>query len=640
MKNNRWHDQKIDTNLFFQLQDLTTVLSQVDDFKFEFAYGSFIDMKDRRITGSTIWDATQSDIQKHGYKTDVYLRAIGTLNHSQLHAFNHFWTDIDGANLNKFSTQLINLLEDLRLEEIIKHDRPGSTADFSVRRAYLKRFFTSQLTMNITRGLALDELFCMIYLLLQSDGPEQEFSDAHKEQRNALDIIKSDLYESFEATTTQAIAHVASKIIRKLSDAYADMTNVYFTFPIFKLEETYRHNTLFDELTRTDDVVNKDSEELDEDHNEYIDKTFSTWHRENENKERQQTFLQMDLEVGTKTNLKGGEARETESGDQAFASAQGMAKKSKQNDYSKRETLEKQTSKQDGTKDTTPYGSENMNAFAIFKDAKTPTQKEQLTYEAYVFDIDAYKRKLARTIEKVLEHKKVSSRGQLHYGRLSKNLLPIVTDKNPRLFYRQDESSPEFDAIFTLMIDCSASMHQKMAETKRGIVLFHEVLNQLKIPHQIIGFWEEATTMNEREQPNYFHVIHSFTDSFYENNGAKIMQLEPKEDNRDGFSIRVITEQMMERREKHKFLLVFSDGEPAAANYDENGIVDTHLAVTEARKKGIDVIGMFLSDGQIDEQEDETMKNIYGRERLMIPDVSELPERFIPVLKKLLLRTL
>ena len=50
---------------------------------------------------------------------------------------------------------------------------------------------------------------------------------------------------------------------------------------------------------------------------------------------------------------------------------------------------------------------------------------------------------------------------------------------------------------------------------------------------------------------------------------------------------------------KHKFLLVFSDGEPAAANYDQNGIVDTHVAVSEARKKGIEVIGMFLSDGLI-----------------------------------------
>src|SRR5699024_11449101 len=115
---------------------------------------------------------------------------------------------------------------------------------------------------------------------------------------------------------------------------------------------------------------------------------------------------------------------------------------------------------------------------------------------------------------------------------------------------------------------------------------------------------------------------------------------EPEEDNRDGFSIRIIVEKMLERREKHKFLLVFSYGVPSAANYDDNGIIDTHLALTEARKQGIDVIGMFLADGKIAERNAITMKNIYGRERLMIPNVAELPERFSPILKKLLLKTM
>ena len=114
----------------------------------------------------------------------------------------------------------------------------------------------------------------------------------------------------------------------------------------------------------------------------------------------------------------------------------------------------------------------------------------------------------------------------------------------------------------------------------------------------------------------------------------------PAERHRDGFSIRVALKDLEARREKNKFLLVFSDGEPAAAGYDQNGIVDTHLAVSEARKKGIDVIGMFLSDGEIGEREDATMENIYGRERVMVPSVAELPEHFAPLLKKLLLKAI
>src|SRR5699024_11706010 len=95
-----------------------------------------------------------------------------------------------------------------------------------------------------------------------------------------------------------------------------------------------------------------------------------------------------------------------------------------------------------------------------------------------------------------------------------------------------------------------------------------------------------------------------FQDNLHSNTGATIMQLEAEEDNRDGFSIRLAAEKLLKRREKNKFLLVFSDGEPAAMNYNQNGIVDTNVAVAEARKKGLEVVGKFLADGENGEQED------------------------------------
>src|SRR5699024_2306391 len=116
------------------------------------------------------------------------------------------------------------------------------------------------------------------------------------------------------------------------------------------------------------------------------------------------------------------------------------------------------------------------------------------------------------------------------------------------------------------------------------------------------------------------------------------MQLEPEEDNRDGFSIRVVTKELEARSEKNKFLLVFNDGEPAAINYEENGIVDTDMEVTEASKREIDVIGKFLADGEIDPQSDAMMKNLYGSNRFLIQEVSELLDYFSSLLQRLLLK--
>ncbi|MEN2465269.1 VWA domain-containing protein [Ornithinibacillus sp. FSL M8-0202] len=632
-----FNDARVDTSLFLQLQDLANVLSGDATIKFEYNFGSIVDLIDYKLTASRFWDNTSYEIKEAGLKTDVYLRAIGTLRHSTIPEMKAFLDQITESPLPKFAYQLFALLEDLRLEEIIKHDRPGTTKAFAIRRDAYQHYFSSQLVVNATRSFPLDELFCLIYLQLVSDRPNPSFPKATAGQLQKLEELKPFLFELFEARSTADITRITEQIVFRLSE-YKDTLNEYFVFPVSHVER-YEKNTLFDELTRTDSLNNDDFEEVDQEESEYFDQEFSTWHRENKNENRKQNFLQFELEQGTNTSILGGGARETEEGDQAVASIQGASSQSKENDYSEMEALEKdESSKQSGKTDE--FGEENRDAIKIDKEASPPTQEEIEDYQQFVKDIEPYKRKLAKTIEKTIEHKKNEPRRDLVFGRLSKKLLPIITDDNPRVFYKKNEDTNEFDAVFTLLVDCSASMHNKMEETKRGIVLFHEVLKHLKIPHSIIGFWEDANEVKEGYQPNYFHRIHTFTDSFYEQNGPKIMQLEPEEDNRDGFSIRVISKELEARREKNKFLLVFSDGEPAAANYDQNGIVDTNLAVSEARKKGIEVIGMFLANGEIEEREDHTMQNIYGRERVMIPSVADLPEHFAPLLKKLLLKTI
>lgn len=45
-----------------------------------------------------------------------------------------------------------------------------------------------------------------------------------------------------------------------------------------------------------------------------------------------------------------------------------------------------------------------------------------------------------------------------------------------KLFYKKQDLSQSFDATFTLLIDASASIHDKMDETMKGVVLFHETL--------------------------------------------------------------------------------------------------------------------------------------------------------------------
>ena len=68
MKYIRFNDSKVDTSLFLQLQDLSTVLSGIPDLEFEYNYGTFIDVIDKKITASHFWDNGDQDVK--GIRTE------------------------------------------------------------------------------------------------------------------------------------------------------------------------------------------------------------------------------------------------------------------------------------------------------------------------------------------------------------------------------------------------------------------------------------------------------------------------------------------------------------------------------------------------------------------------------------------
>jgi nitric oxide reductase activation protein len=633
-----FNNKKVDTGLYLQLQDISSVLTGIEDLKFRFDYGHYLDVKENVITASRFWDNLPKEEMEAGYKTDLYLRAVGTFKYTNRRAIRRYMERIADTPLRKFGIQLFTLLEDLRLEELCKKERPGMSRLFQIRRREFQKYFESQLKVNASRGYTIDELFCMLYLTVQSSSPELLFTYANDEQLLHFAEIKLFLYESFDTESTAAVAQVAEKIVMRLACYYSkDSINEYFILPFS--HSNLQEEEIFDELRRKSKLKNEDQDANRHSGEEAKSDKLPTWHNETKSGEESRSFLQFELERGTKTELLGGAARETEDGDQAMGAVQGRAQASKNKDYAKTEVAEKQSGEHIGGK-TDQYGEANRNAVLIINPAHPPSAEDNLLYKSFVQDVDAQIRRLSKTVEKTLEHKKSQPRKELRFGRLSKKLLPLVTDRFPKVFFKKDSQSKEIDAVFTLLVDCSASMHDKMDATKKGIILFHEVLKKLRIPHSITGFWEDANQVKDDYQPNYFHLIKDFQHSIYSKSGAEIMQLEPQEDNRDGFSIRVATEEMHKRTEKNKFLLIFSDGEPAAADYDQNGIVDTKEAVLEARKRGIEVIGMFLSNTEISEEDEKTMHNIYGREHLLVPVVEELPELFAPLLKKLLLKSM
>src|SRR5699024_3722376 len=224
----RWHEDRVDSQLFMELQNLARVLARQKDLQFEFSYGSFIDLDRQRLTVSSLWETTEKKFRRSGYKTDLYLRSIGTLYQSDAQALLNF----ERENHDKFAKQVASLLEDLRLEEIIKRQRPGTIQDFNLRRHYLRNYFTSQLTTNMVRKQPAEALFSMISLTLSASSPEVSFPEDLSREKLLLEKIKPFLFESFEAQTTIDILDLTRKMVILLGDEFPAMRQVYFSFPL------------------------------------------------------------------------------------------------------------------------------------------------------------------------------------------------------------------------------------------------------------------------------------------------------------------------------------------------------------------------------------------------------------------------
>ncbi|ART76653.1 hypothetical protein B4U37_11650 [Sutcliffiella horikoshii] len=636
-----FNDKKIDSFLFMELSDLATSLSKKKDLEVEYAFKSYYDPYMNKMFISLFWDNHPTFEKLHGMKSDVYLRSVGSVVHTDYKVIKQLFAFMKKTHLSSFSRQLFILMEDIRLEELCKRERPGTTKTFMVRRVEYHKYFRSQLTVNMERNIMTDALYNLLYLLLTTDNPLEEVPPLNEELDLAIPFLRVEIAKSYEARNTKDILRSVEIIVEVLEDLLEkDMLNTYFFLPDFSEMPEVDKSPTFDEMKRkselkNDDIKQKDNEDDEEDVHE--DK-LPTWHRESESNNK--SFLQFDMEQGTKTDLMGEGVREGEDGDQAMGFVQGESQQTNKNDYSKLEALDvlNDTKKEGGS--GAEFGKENKFAYPVFLKPENISSEHYDRYDEYKLFVSTYQKKLKQLIQKTLEHKKIMPRSDLPFGRLSKKLLPWFTEENTRVFYKKDNPSIEIDAVFSLLVDCSASMFDKMEQTKYGITLFHEALKSVFVPHEVVGFWEDTNDATKTSQPNYFKTVIDFNSSLRRASGPEILQLEPEEDNRDGYAIRHMTKRLVQRSEKQKFLLVFSDGEPAAMDYEKNGIVDTHQAVMEARKNGLEVINVFLANGEIDEGQVKTIQNMYGKYSILVPDIEELPDVLFPLLKKLLLKSL
>ncbi|MET1014924.1 MAG: hypothetical protein ABWX61_10530 [Paenisporosarcina sp.] len=615
----QFNNETIDAKEMIRMEQLARALSQNPSLSLTIRKLMEFQPKVESMSISHFWQHREKDIEHKGQLSDLYLLTLGFWKQFDLREWESYKEKVEHFLLKEFAFQLLLSAEEFRLSNLISQQRPGTENAFTVREEVYVAYHEQQLQVNLNKGFFSDALFSFLYISLR--------------KTTSFDV---DLYPAyfkrilekwqfvFDSTSTADNVKICLDILYHLEDVISkDLIHTFMSIHENLMETSYAEKAK-SQVNQEDS--NKDSQP------DSIEEMFNTWHRENEKEKG--NHLEFDLNNGNKGNINDSRFEEGNEANDIQSEVGGSSVSNKDELQQAKGTPNKKSNspKQTGER----FGDEHVNV--TYLESKM-TSKLSLTQKKRIEDIrmqqKPYVKSFIKEIRKRIEQKQTDKRTNLSMGRLTSKLTTLIIDDRPKPFYKKQKPAIPLDAVFGLLVDSSASMMDKMEETKKAVLLFHDVLRNLGIRHDIVSYNEDAYEANEKEQPNSFVFCHQVEDGTLDNADA-IFSLEAQEDNRDGLAIRWMSERLQRRSEKHKFILLFSDGEPSAFGYAANGIIDTAEAVIEVEKKGIHILHLFLSSEEPLEEQIQVFKMMFGAKTAVAKNVDEFTSQTLRLLRRML----
>lgn len=254
----------------------------------------------------------------------------------------------------------------------------------------------------------------------------------------------------------------------------------------------------------------------------------------------------------------------------------------------------------------------------------TNTEKALAVYQPVVADMESMIATVVGQFKRIFKNdvgeKEYRNNGKISIKRLSSGKCTT------RVFERRKAPSNKSDMAVIMLVDESGSMDDddKYKTARKTAILLAEVFDRLHIPIKVIGFTESCRTVT------HYHYL-SWKNTPQER--CKLLNISARMANFDGYSIRYGSELLNKRPEKHKLMIVVSDGCPAASYYASNdGIEDTRNAVHYASKTA-KVLGILV--GSSSPQKHQYM---YGVNFLHITNVEALPALLAQRVKRIVKR--
>lgn len=616
----QFNDETIDANLLLLYERLGRAMADAEFLELTERKLFEFQPKEGIVSISVFWRHRSKEVMHAGRLSDVYLLTAGFWKHFSVRDWIKFKEKYKSHRLRKFAEELLLMLEEFRLMDVVAKERPGTSKAFSIRRQIMLELHRDRLLSNTSKAFLADALLNQLYLTLH-EGLVTEPIDLNLPINHIMMIATY----TTDAKTTAEVAELTERILYMVEEIIEDdLVHQYYAIGD-NISEEMAHFHYHDGMS--------DAEEGDEEPKETIEEIFRTWHRESQSEAG--VHLEYELEHGRSGKAQGGNSTEGNEDAEIQETGTGQSEGNESDKWSEEDrntTGMKSKPKMAGY----DFGKEHTNV--VYEEQLVEAVRDHSNLTTLVKwreEQKPYVRSFVEEMRKRIELKEDARRHRLMKGRLSTDLTTLFLDERPRPFYRKNTSSDKLDAVFGLLVDGSASMMDKLDETKKAVLLFHDILRELAVQHEISSYFEDANYASKEVQPNVFGLMHTFEDK-RKDDGLTILSFETNEDNRDGFAIRWMTRRLLVRPEKHKFLLVFSDGEPSAFGYDRNGILDTRESVLEAEKKGVSVIHLFLSSDEPTDDQRALFSMMYGNKSAASQSVEQFTDQTLRILRKLL----
>lgn len=210
-------------------------------------------------------------------------------------------------------------------------------------------------------------------------------------------------------------------------------------------------------------------------------------------------------------------------------------------------------------------------------------------YETQIRQVVAIIRKMNATNNSSWSHYKMN-------GKLDSSTF--YKKDNYKIFKKKNAPAPTADLVFEILVDNSGSMQGKKAKLAGiALIIFCEALNRLHIPFNVDGFtsYTSAITVHLKDYEDSYDKTKTNMTLFTEQFNCK--QLGTWGANIDEINLQYVSQDLLQRKEKDKVLIVISDGATCGSWRDLKQTAEN------VENRGITVLGIGIFD--------DNVKNIY-----------------------------